>query len=58
LMTDRQVAKRAITHDKFTVHDTVWAQFDGEAVRLASGTEVNIAVSKRPFYALSLRLKG
>lgn len=57
LMTDRQISKRAITHDKFTVHDTVWAQFDGEAVRLASGTEVNIEVSKDPFYAMSLRLK-
>lgn len=57
LMTDRQIAKRAISHDAFTVHDTVWAQFDGEAVRLASGTEVTIAVAEQPFYALSLRLK-
>lgn len=57
LMTDREISKRAITHDTFTVHDTVWAQFDGEPVRLASGTEVTVAVSKQPFHALSLRLK-
>ena len=57
LMTDRKISKRAITHDAFTVHDTVWAQFDGEPVRLASGTEATIAVSEQPFYALSLRLK-
>lgn len=57
LMTDRKIPKRAITHDAFTIHDTVWGQFDGEPVRLASGTEVTIAVSKQPFYALSLRLK-
>lgn len=56
LMTDRHIAKRAITHDTFTIHDTVWAQYDGETVRLASGTEVTIAVSDQPFYALSLRL--
>lgn len=57
LMSNRQLSKRAITHDAFTVHDTVWAQFDGEAVRLASGTVVSITISQLPFYALSLRLK-
>jgi phosphatidylglycerophosphate synthase/diacylglycerol kinase family enzyme len=58
LMINRAVSKRAITHDAFTIHDTVWAQFDGEPIRLASGTKTIISVSKQPFYALSLRLKS
>jgi hypothetical protein len=57
LLVDREVSKRAITQDTFTIHDTVWAQFDGEPTRLASGTKAIIEVSKQPFYALSLRLK-
>lgn len=58
LLNSREISKRAITHDHFTLHDTVWAQFDGEAVKLMNGTEVDISISKQPFYALSLRLKS
>ncbi|HVU59554.1 MAG TPA: CDP-alcohol phosphatidyltransferase family protein [Candidatus Saccharimonadales bacterium] len=45
------------THDSFTVHDYVWAQFDGEAVRLKPGTTVEVSIAEQPFYALSTRLK-
>src|SRR5262249_10360643 len=31
LVGDRNLAKKTITSDEFTVEDPVWAQFDGEA---------------------------
>ena len=57
LMNRREVSRRAITHDHFEVIDEVWAQFDGDAVRLTAGTKITIGISSKPFYALSVRLK-
>ena len=48
--------KAAGTHDRFTIHDAVWAQFDGEAVYIKERTDVEVVVLKQPFYALSIRL--
>ena len=56
LIGDRDLAKKTITRDTFTVHDDVWAQFDGEAVRIPAGTEVRIRMAKQRFYAVSTRL--
>lgn len=44
------------TYDTFTVLDDVWAQFDGEAVRVPAGTTVEVSFSPKPFRALSTRL--
>jgi diacylglycerol kinase family enzyme len=41
----------------FVVHEPVWAQFDGEVVRLSAGTTVRIRLSRQPFYALSTLLQ-
>lgn len=56
LVGDRDLAKKTITCDAFTVHDDVWAQFDGEAVRIPSGTEIEVTIARQSFYALSTRL--
>ena len=32
------------------------AQFDGEPLRISPGTNVEITIADRPFYALSMRL--
>lgn len=44
------------THDTFLIHDSIWAQFDGEIQRIPDGTNVELTMAKRPFYALSTRL--
>jgi diacylglycerol kinase family enzyme len=56
LVGDRDLAKKTITRDEFTVHDDVWAQFDGEAVHIPADTAVEVRVSKHQFYAISTRL--
>lgn len=56
LMNNKEIPKRAITQDEFTVLDDVWAQFDGEPARIAKDTRVTISLSQRAFYALSVRL--
>jgi diacylglycerol kinase family enzyme len=40
----------------FTVQEKSWAQFDGEPVEIPAHTKVQVQLSKRPFYALSLTL--
>ncbi len=55
LVSDRNLSKKTITRDAFTVHDPVWAQFDGEAVRIPAGTHIEITVSKQSFSALTVR---
>jgi diacylglycerol kinase family enzyme len=54
----RPGAKVALTNatDEFTLQDDVWAQFDGEPVRVPADTTVAVALAVRPFYALSVRL--
>ncbi len=56
LVGDRQLSKKTIIKDSFIVRDDVWAQFDGEPVRIPAGTTVTISIAKQPFYALSTRL--
>lgn len=56
LVSDRNLSKKTITRDVFTVHDPIWAQFDGEAVHIPADTEIRISIAQKPFYALSTRL--
>ena len=57
LMRDRAGRRVGATHDNFTVLDRVWAQFDGESHLVNAGTEIDISLSNRPFFALSTKLK-
>lgn len=41
---------------QFTLHESTWAQIDGEVMELLSGTHIRIALSDQPFYALSTLL--
>lgn len=45
-----------VTHAAFTLDDDVWAQFDGETMRIPRGTKVDITLSPRPFFAPSILL--
>ena len=53
---DRAGRRFGATYDSFTVHDDIWAQFDGETVRVPAGTHVEMRVGEQPFYALSTKL--
>ena len=48
--------KQQTGSQRFTVHDDIIAQFDGETFRVTAGTRVEISLSDRPFYALSTLL--
>ncbi len=53
-LTNRRAAPQMRGHEAaFTVHDATWAQFDGETVQIAAGTNVRIAIASQPFYALA-----
>jgi diacylglycerol kinase family enzyme len=41
---------------EFTIEESILAQFDGEPMEIQAGTTVSMAISERPFYALSLLL--
>jgi phosphatidylglycerophosphate synthase/diacylglycerol kinase family enzyme len=41
---------------RFTTHEAIWAQFDGEAIHVPAETKVTIRLSREPFYALSTKL--
>ena len=56
LVSNRELTKKTVARDAFTVHDPVWAQFDGEPVRIPAGATIEMTMAKRPFYALSTRL--
>lgn len=56
-MRDLRGRRLTATHDQFTIHDTVWAQFDGEVVAIPAETIVTMEIAKQPFYALSTRLR-
>ncbi|MGI0135132.1 MAG: diacylglycerol kinase family protein [Candidatus Micrarchaeaceae archaeon] len=53
---DRAGRRFGGTYDSFTVHDDIWAQFDGETVRVPAGTHVEMRIGEQPFYALSTKL--
>ncbi len=40
----------------FTIQEKSWAQFDGEPLEIPAHTRVQVQMSKRPFYALTLAL--
>ncbi len=40
----------------FTLGSDTWSQIDGEVTKLAKGTQVDISLSKTPFYVLSTKL--
>jgi diacylglycerol kinase family enzyme len=56
IIRDRAGRRFGATYDSFTVHDDIWAQFDGETVRVPAGTHVEMRVGETPFYALSTKL--
>ena len=58
LADGREGARITMTRDSFILEDAVWAQFDGEAVRVPRGTEVTIVIGDQPFNALSTRLRS
>lgn len=58
LADGREGARITMTRDRFTLEDTVWAQFDGEAVHVPEGTTVTVTVGDQPFSALSTRLRS
>lgn len=41
---------------QLTVHEPVWAQFDGEPELIPADTRVHVCLSRRPFYAFSTQL--
>lgn len=41
----------------FVVNEEAWAQIDGEVVKLPKKTEVDISLSKTPFYVISMKLR-
>lgn len=45
------------SYASFTTREASWAQFDGEPVRVAAGTHVQVQLSRLPFYALSTTLR-
>jgi diacylglycerol kinase family enzyme len=53
LNRDKIGRKVGSIHDSFTVLDDIWAQFDGEPVKVPAGTTIDISLSPQPFYALS-----
>jgi diacylglycerol kinase family enzyme len=55
-MQKRLVSRFRQNSAKFTIEQAVFAQFDGEPTKIAAGTEVDITLSSRPFYALSVVL--
>jgi diacylglycerol kinase family enzyme len=52
----RPSEKSLHNHTEFTITKATWGQFDGEAVRISSGTKIHINLSELPFYALSVNL--
>jgi diacylglycerol kinase family enzyme len=56
LIRDRAGRRLSATHDSFTVHDAIWAQFDGEVVSIPAEAHISMDMADRPFYALSIRL--
>lgn len=56
IVRDRAGRRFGATYDSFTVHDDIWAQFDGETVRVPAGTHVEMRIGEQPFYALSTKL--
>ncbi|HEV7454670.1 MAG TPA: diacylglycerol kinase family protein [Candidatus Saccharimonadales bacterium] len=58
LMQKRLSAKFTHDRDDFTVHQTTFAQFDGEPAEIAAQTNIHVTLSERPFYALSLLLRS
>lgn len=57
IIRDRAGRRLGATYDAFTVHDDIWAQFDGETVRVPAETFVEVRVGAQPFYALSTKLR-
>lgn len=41
---------------RFTLNEDTWSQIDGEVVKLAKGTEVEIRLNDTPFYVMSTKL--
>ncbi len=58
LMNGKEIAKRALARDLFTIHEATWGQFDGDAIHIPRNTTVKINLAKHPFYAISTRLPG
>ena len=58
VINDRRGRRFAATEDGFTVHNSIWAQFDGEPVKVAKGTRISVSIAKRPFHALTTRLRA
>jgi diacylglycerol kinase family enzyme len=44
------------TKMEFTIHDQVWAQFDGEPQSVPAGSQVTVELHSQPFYALASAL--
>jgi diacylglycerol kinase family enzyme len=42
----------------FTTTESIWAQFDGEPLRLPTHTKITISLSPKPFFALSTAVKS
>ncbi len=41
----------------FTVHDQVWAQFDGEPEKIVANSEMSVRLHDQPFYALASSMR-
>ena len=55
--TNKKVSEKFLRSSaSFTVQEDSWAQFDGEPTLISTGTKVHVALSRRPFYALSTAL--
>ena len=57
LTSRKHVGALRHTQAQFSVQEEAWAQFDGETLRLAPQTEVDIALAAQPFYAVTTSSK-
>lgn len=58
VLNHRRGRRFATTEDSFTVHNSIWAQFDGEPVKVPKGTHISVTIAKRPFRALTTKLRA
>jgi len=58
LRTAGSPIEKTAAETTFTCKGAVWAQFDGEPMRIAAGSTVTVNRANKPFYALSLRLRA
>lgn len=56
ILRKRKPGRITSNERRFSLADPTWLQLDGEVVALKANTDVTIQLSKRPFYALSIRL--